>query len=138
MGPFRIDENGTLADWVKWAFPDWDPSGLVKMGPFRIGENGTFPDWDTSELVKKGPFRVSENGTVPDWDTSGLVKMGPFRIGQNGTLPDWDASGLVKMAFPGRLKFTPETRFDTVSESIMLYELTRKGVIRPYIPSDSS
>ena len=75
MGPFRIGENGTLADWVKWAFPDWDPSGLVKKGPFRVSENGTVPDWDPSGLVKTGPFRIGENGTFADW-----------RI---GSPPDW-------------------------------------------------
>ena len=94
MGPFRIGKNRTLPDWQIW-----DSSGLVKMGPFRIGEN-----WDPSGLVKMGPFRIGEN-----WDPSGLnpsrlVKMGPFRI--------------VAIGF-------------SVSESIMLNELTRKGVFRP-------
>ena len=63
-----------------------------------------------------------------------MTKLGSFQIGKTRTLPDWqnwDPSGFVKLAFPGRLTITPETLPDTVSESIMLYELTRKGVFRP-------
>ena len=93
---------------------------MAKLGPFRIGENKA--------------FRIGKTRTFSDWQTwdlSGLAKIGPFRIGENRTLPDWDHSGFVKIAFPGLLKISPETLPDTVSESIMLYELARKGVFRP-------
>ena len=33
-------QNRTLPDWRKW-----DPSGLAKLGPLRIGGNGTLLDW---------------------------------------------------------------------------------------------
>ena len=53
----QIDKDGTPPVWQKW-----DPSGLAKMGPLRIGKNR-----DPSGLAKMGPLRIGKNETLPDW-----------------------------------------------------------------------
>ena len=134
IGKFRpvwIGKIGTLPEWRKW-----DPSGLANSGPFRIGKIRTFPDsakiWTLPDWQSYDPFRLAKIWTLPDWaknlDPSGLAKLGPFRIGKIWTPPRWYPSGFVKIAFQGRLKITPVTLSYTVSEPIMLYELTRKGI----------
>ena len=142
--PLRIGNIETLPDWQ-----NWDLSGLAKLGPFQIGKNKTPPDWqnwEPSGLAKLGPFRVGKIGILPDWqkqdppdwqnwDRSGLAKLGPFRVGKIGTLSDWDPSGFIKIAFQSFLKFSSNTLPDTISDAIMLLELTRKDVFsfpRPF------
>ena len=53
----------TLPDWQ-----NWDPSGLAKIRPLRIGKNKTRPDWDPSGFVKIASRRLSKFSpdTLPD------------------------------------------------------------------------
>ena len=119
-----FDKNRTLPKWQSL-----DPSGLIKMGPLRIGKIGTPPDWqkkDPSGLAKLGPLRIGKSRNSPDWqnwDPSGLAKMGPFWIGISRTPPDWqnwDPFGLAKLAFPGFFKISPVTIPDTLSDAVLL------------------
>ena len=117
--PLRTGKIGTPSDWQ-----NWDPSGLAKLGPLRIGKIGTPPDWQSWD-----PFDWQK------WDPSGLAKLGPHRIGKIGTPPDSYPSAFVKIAFQRLSNFSPDTLPDTFSDAIMLFELTRKGVIsfpRPF------
>ena len=108
-------------DWQKQ-----DPSGLAKLGPLRFGKNRTPPDWQNMTLPdwqKQDPSRLSKIETVQIGKnrTPLIGKIGePFGLAKFGTLPDWDPSGFVKIAFPGLLKFSPDTLPDTFSDAIML------------------
>ena len=72
------------------------PSGLARIGPFRIGKIENPPVWDPSELANIRPLRFGtppfcENKTPPDWDPSEFEKI--------WTPPDWEPSGFIKVAF---------------------------------------
>ena len=78
----------TLPDWRMRNFskcriqtvPDrrnWDPSGLAKLRPFRIGKNKILPDWQV-------------------WEPSRLAKMKHFRGGKLRTLPGFEPSSSQK------------------------------------------
>ena len=100
-----------------------DISGL---GPFRIGENGTFSHrqkWETSGSAQWGPIRVSIKGTLRivtvhqdwwKWNPIDSAKMGPSRLVEKRiflivavissayfaagfAISNGDPSGLVKM-----------------------------------------